>query len=240
MSEKSVLVFLHYFGGAAQSWKWVADLLPANYHCICIDMPGFGAQPPLAEPSIEAIAKQVQEQLAALQIKNFTLIGHSMGGKIALQIAANLQQEAALRQLILLAPSPPSIERMPERDQQRMLKHPNLQEAKTTVKNSSLITLSAEKFETGVHTQMIADDTTWRWWIEQGIHHSIAALAATITIPITLIASKDDPAVTYQMTLQDSMPNLPPQTKLISTEGIGHLFPLEDPEWLAQCLTQIL
>jgi pimeloyl-ACP methyl ester carboxylesterase len=240
MTAKPVLVFLHYFGGSAQSWTGVISLLSSDYDCIALDMPGFGNQPALSEPSILSVAKNVEEQLSARQIFNYVLIGHSMGGKIAVQVAADVNESNAIQQLILLAPSPPTVERMQERDRQRMLIHPDQQQAETTVKNSSVKPLSAEQFALAVHTQMITDNLTWNWWINEGINHSISLAAAQITVPLTVIASKDDPAVSYEMIIEDCMPNLPGQARLLSTAGIGHLFPFEDAEWTANCINTIL
>ena len=43
---KPVLVFLHYFSGAAVSWQWVMKILQADYRCIALDLPGFGETAP--------------------------------------------------------------------------------------------------------------------------------------------------------------------------------------------------
>lgn len=43
--QGSVLVFLHYFGGSAQSWLWVAESLSDAYRCTAIDFPDFGGEP---------------------------------------------------------------------------------------------------------------------------------------------------------------------------------------------------
>jgi len=235
-AERPVLVFLHYFGGSSQSWQWVAQLLSDRYNCVLIDQPGFGAEPALAEPSIDGFARHISAQLSKMKCKSYTLIGHSMGGKIAMQTALNDQ---SVKQLILIAPSPPSIERMPEKEQHRMLIHPDKEEAETTVKNGTIKSLSREQHDLAVSTQMIVEEATWRWWILEGINHSIAAAVKGLTIPVSLIASKDDPAITYQMTIEDTLPNLPLHTKIVLTEGIGHLFPLEDPEWTAAQIASI-
>ena len=240
VTEKPSLVFLHYFGGAAKSWKSVASLLDTQYNCILINLPGFGTEPALIEPSISSLANFVEDKLDGLGIGKYVLIGHSMGGKIALQIAANDKISKTVNQLILIAPSPPTIERMPEKEQQRMLIHPDKMQAVTTVKNSIVKKLNPDQNELAVSTQMMVDETTWRWWIKEGIKYSIANQVKDIAIPITVIASKDDPAVTYKMTIEDTIPNLPSHTKLITTAGIGHLFPLEDPEWTAKQILAIL
>lgn len=82
------LVFLHYFGGSAQSWQWVAEKLSADYRCIAINLPGFGGAPALRTSSVAKFATYVEQELNKLEVDCYTLIGHSMGGKVAMQVAA--------------------------------------------------------------------------------------------------------------------------------------------------------
>jgi pimeloyl-ACP methyl ester carboxylesterase len=241
-SGEQVLVLLHYFGGAATSWQWVVDSLAGRYKCVCINQPGFGGAPALDKPSIAGFAAYVQQVVEALEIDEYILVGHSMGGKIATQVAVNEQQsgKSKLGQLILLAPSPMSVERMLDDEKQRMLIHPSAEQAAVTVKNVTVKPLDTEQYAMAVGTQSLADNNAWRWWIEEGINHSIADEAKKLTLPITVITSTDDPAVTFKMTVEDTLPNLPSHTQLKTTLGIGHLYQLEAPEWLAETLGEVI
>ncbi len=241
-SGEQVLVFLHYFGGAATSWQWVVDELAGRFKCVCINQPGFGGAPALDQPSIAGFAAYVQKQVEDLEIDDYVLIGHSMGGKIAAQVAINEQQsgESKISQLILLAPSPMSVERMPDDEKQRMLIHPSAEQAAVTVKNVTVKSLGTEQYEMAVGTQSLADNNAWRWWIEKGMNESIADEAKKLKLPITVITSTDDAAVTFKMTVEDTLPNLPSHAQLKTTLGIGHLYPLEAPQWLAETLEEVI
>ncbi|QJD94606.1 alpha/beta hydrolase [Mucilaginibacter robiniae] len=233
-----VLVFLHYYGGSAQTWQWVAQKLADQYRCVAINLPGFGGAAPLEKPSIANMAADIEQQLQYLGITDYTLIGHSMGGKIAMQMAANPGN--TIKKLVLLAPSPPTFEKIPEKEIQRMLDHPSGEAAAYNIKKNTIQPLGTEQYALAIDTNYMADGSTWRWWPLEGINHSIADLTKSLTMPVTVIASKDDAAITYEMVTDEVMPNLPSNTRLITTHGIGHLYPLEAPGWLAELLKIVL
>lgn len=54
-----------------------------------VDLPGHGKSPTLPSLSIESMADQVLNELAALGIREFSLLGHSLGGKVAMAVAAS-------------------------------------------------------------------------------------------------------------------------------------------------------
>lgn len=236
--QGKVLVFLHYFGGSARSWQWVAEKLSGDYRCIAINFPGFGGAPALETPSIQGFAKYVQQELDRLGVKTYTLIGHSMGGKIALQVAANAAA-GAVQQLILVAPSPPTTEPMPTKEKERMLHHPNRQEAEITVENAVKHTLTEDQHTLAVETQLIADPKTWRWWLLEGMEHSIADNIKLLHVPITVLASEDDPVITPDV-IKERVMSVLDQAKLVNTRHVGHLSPLEVPDWIAAQIRKVV
>ncbi len=230
-SKGETLVFLHYFGGAAVSWQWVAELLSDSFRCIAINLPGFGNAAPMEQPSIKGFAAFVKQELQKLNVETYTLIGHSMGGKIAMQLAAIAQAES-VKALILIAPSPPTVENMPAEEKKRMLNHPNKEEAEKTAKRGTIKSLTDEQYKLAVETQLIIDHNTWRWWLVEGMNHSIADQVKKIKIPITILASEDDPAITYDQ-IQKEVVAILKGAKLVTTKDVGHLIPMESPEWVA-------
>lgn len=237
-SDGPVLVFIHYFGGAAQSWQWVAERLSANYRCVALNLPGFGGTKPLAKPSVAHFARYVREETERLDLASFTLLGHSMGGKIAVQIAAD-DTEQRVERLILVAPSPPTVERMPPEEKKRMLRHPDRGEAETTVASATRRSLSPELYQTAVETQLQIESNTWRWWLLDGMDHSIADRVDRIRVPITVLASDDDPVIDADTIRQEVM-NVLPTAQLSQTQGIGHLLPLENPDWVAEQIRRVV
>lgn len=233
-----ILVFLHYFGGSAQSWRWVAEKLSDDYRCIAITLPGFGGEPAMEALTIQGFAEYVQKQIISLGIKAYILIGHSMGGKIAMQMAANASKET-IQQLILVAPSPPTTEPTPEKEKERMLHHTDPHEAEKLIAGAIRKPLTEGQHALALNTQLITDPATWKWWILEGMNHSIADNIKSLGLPIAVLASKDDPVITSDVIKQRVVPFLN-HAKLITTVGIGHLSPFEAPGWIAEQIRNIV
>jgi len=98
------LLMLHGFGASLHTWETWAETLSAHYRVIRIDLPGCGLSPP--DPSgMYTDARSEQLLLALLdqlQLAQVTLIGHSIGGRIAWSFAAHRPERVA--RLVLIAP----------------------------------------------------------------------------------------------------------------------------------------
>ena len=98
------VVLLHGIGGGAGLW---APTLPSltGYRVLAWDMPGYGASAPFAEPGFPALAAALARMLDAAEVGRADLVGHSIGGMVALEFA--LTWPDRVRSLVLYA-SPPA------------------------------------------------------------------------------------------------------------------------------------
>ena len=90
-----------------------------------------------------------------------------------------------------------------------------------------------------IETHMKIEDGPWRWWLREGMNHSIADQMPQISMPVTVLASKDDPVIGYDLVESDVLAVIP-GSKGVTIEGVGHLIPLEAPDWVAAQLRQIV
>lgn len=79
-----------------------------------------------------------------------------MGAKLVLY-AANLMTVRKPRHIILIAPSPPTVEQMDASEKQRMLKHPEREEAIQTVEGSSIKNYANLDFNTRKNRNCISN-----------------------------------------------------------------------------------
>jgi pimeloyl-ACP methyl ester carboxylesterase len=82
------LVFVHGLGGSWQNWLENLPHFAKTHRCIAPDLGGFGESEPVkGEVSIERYARSLRELLDQLGIESAPVIGNSMGGFIALELA---------------------------------------------------------------------------------------------------------------------------------------------------------
>ncbi|MGB3618670.1 MAG: alpha/beta hydrolase [Catalinimonas sp.] len=232
---RRTFVLLHYFSGAAESWRWVAEQLP-GFRCVALQLPGAGGTASPEEPSMEWYADWVAAQIARLKIEDYVLVGHSMGAKIALPAA--LQAATPPRRVVMLAPSPPTRERMPSDQKEQMLHgHHAREHARGSIAGATVRALTDEQTATAVRTHTGTDNGLWRWWLLEGMDRSVADQVRTLDVPVTVLASEDDPIIPFEDIGTEVMGTLP-HAQLHTTRGSGHLLPLEDPGWVAAQLRE--
>jgi pimeloyl-ACP methyl ester carboxylesterase len=83
-----VLLLVHGMGGGYENWRDVIGPLARNYTVVAPDLPGHGASAPSSgDYSVGALAVGLRDLLLALGHERATLVGHSLGGGIAMQLA---------------------------------------------------------------------------------------------------------------------------------------------------------
>jgi pimeloyl-ACP methyl ester carboxylesterase len=89
VGAREPLVLIHGLGGSAGVWDPVVDLLAPEREVIVLDMPGFGAAPPLpaeVEPTAANLAAALHEQCAERSVERPHVAGNSLGGWVALEM----------------------------------------------------------------------------------------------------------------------------------------------------------
>ena len=248
------LVFLHYFGGSAQEWRVVMSQLSDEYRCLAIDLRGHGdsdgpsrsrsgvpagaVDSPATGYTVDDMADDIPAVLRALGVRDFVLVGHSMSGKVALALAG--RQPAGLQSLLLVSPSPPLPEPIPDAERQKLLvRYGQRSAAEQMVKNATAAPVSP-----AVHEQIIADNlrttkSAWDSWLLQGSKEDISARMSSVTAPVRIIVGSNDNALLPDVQTTMTMPYLTNVT-LEVIDGAGHLLPWEVPDELTKFIRENL
>lgn len=231
------IMALHYWAGSGHEFNVLRSLLPSHLRLLAPDLPGFGRQPvPVGfDFSVRAYADWVVAYLRQRQVDEFTLLGHSMGGKIALALAA--RQPAGLRRLVLLAPSPPTPEPMTETDRAAALAaYGNPQAAAKTFDKITRRPLAPSLQEQVIADNLRCSHAAWDAWIQLGSRENIDSLMPEIRVPCHLVVGTDDAAIELATQYQQTLPRLPIGTPITLVPAAGHLLPLEAADIIADIL----
>lgn len=103
--EGPPVVLIHGYGDTADGWRRVVPSLLPHHRVIAVDVPPFGRSgEPRGEPQLLDFYKRFfPELLERLEIERATVIGHSLGGAIALHLT--LQRPEVVERLGLVAPA---------------------------------------------------------------------------------------------------------------------------------------
>jgi pimeloyl-ACP methyl ester carboxylesterase len=97
------VIFVHGMAGAIGNWRVVLEQLPKEYHAFALDLRGHGQSDKPGRYQLTQFVEDIYAFSQELGIERFTYVGHSMGGKIGYQFAADHQD--VLKALVLACPS---------------------------------------------------------------------------------------------------------------------------------------
>ena len=99
----SLVVFCHGLFGQGKNWTTIAKGLAADHRVTLLDLPNHGHS-----PWTDRVDYADMAELVAAELRSFgepaTLVGHSMGGKVAMQLA--LRDPGLLRALVVVDIAP--------------------------------------------------------------------------------------------------------------------------------------
>ena len=237
-----VVVFQHGFLGS--SWLFEAEVDyfgKRGYHAIAFDMKGHGNSDKPEDSSylLEDLAKDLDAALKeVIGEKEVALLGHSMGGMIALSYATNPKISKRLHGLILEATAPklqnPVLTQYIEGMRQGIIKVTNRSDIENVMVN-----LCYNKVYQETHPKIIKEFVERTLKNENFVglatmeaiveHYDVTDKLQTIKIPTLLIHSENDVFIPFASS--QAMDKALPNSKLIPFTGpIGHMLQYEDPK----------
>jgi pyruvate dehydrogenase E2 component (dihydrolipoamide acetyltransferase) len=98
------IVFLHGLGGSQSTWASVLGDLANSHRIVAVDLPGHGASdkpaPDTGRYTVPHLAMAIGTVLEALDLAPAIIVGHSLGGAVALQLA--IERPKLVRGLVLV------------------------------------------------------------------------------------------------------------------------------------------
>ena len=231
-------VFLHYWGGSARTWRKVLDELSPSARCVAVDQRGWGASEALdGRYGLETMADDVEHLVGALGLKRYVLVGHSMGGKVALILASRGVSELA--GLVLVAPAPPGPMSAPP--EQRAAMMASYQSPDGVAQAISVLAgrpLSEAERRQVVEDTLAGAPGAKREWTEHGMVASVAPKLRDFKGPVSILVGERD-KVERPEALRAAFADVLPQATFQIIASVGHLSPIESPGTIALACRQL-
>jgi pimeloyl-ACP methyl ester carboxylesterase len=242
------ILLVHGYTASVDGWRPWMQRLSAQYHVIALDLPGHGLTraPDGFEASPAAYAEVIERFAAKLQLNQFVLGGHSMGGWAAWEYA--LVHPERLQGLILVDSSGwpddrPAVKAANDSFLARALHNPvgravlEPLDARNNLKNGLLAAYEDDRRVTDAvvdrywaynrapgHRRIITDlYVNWDAW-----PMADAARLAAIRTPTLILQGEDD--VLVPLDAARRFDAAIPDSRLIVYQGQGHMIPEEAPD----------
>ncbi|MGQ9573218.1 MAG: alpha/beta fold hydrolase [Dehalococcoidia bacterium] len=243
------IVFAHGYTGSHADWASQVSALSGKFRVVTMDHRGHGkSQAPssASDYSVAIMAEDIYRLLQHLAIDTCCLVGHSMGGFMALQLA--LDHPAAVSALVLVDTSSGEFERVPGYDELRA----KLDELARTQGMDVAFQYNAEhnpwmreRFEKHPELREISRQKMLQTSVDGYVHCAqaianwppVTARLSEIRVPtLIFLGDEDTPFIRPSQTMKEAIAG----AKLVVVPGAGHSPHEEAPEAFNQALIDFL
>lgn len=243
--ETLPLVVLHGLFGSADNWRSHLKQWQTRRRVIAVDLRNHGRSPHAEGMSYEAMAADVVALLDEFGIERFDLLGHSMGGKVAMTLARQHPERVA--HLVVADVAPVAYRHGHDEIFAAMRR---VEAAEPTSRRDADV-LMREEIESPATRQFLAtnlvrdDDGIMRWRvgldeISDGYEAIIAPPGGDSPFegPALLIRGGDSHYV--QDRYRDAIEAVMPHVRIETLEGAGHWLHAEQPEAFRAAVNRFL
>ena len=223
----TTLLCIHGWPMTSATFSTLAGELP-DVNIVAPDLPGFGGTSDDGfEHSLDAYADYICEVAAALP-GPIHLLGLSMGGKIAMYIAA--RKPTWLQSLILLAPSYPDATIVsPDALKSQLAAFADVDAL------TALVSGWASDTAPLVAWAQLASRDAYAWWLTDGRPADIAYVVGDISVPTLVLHGENDPLRTVDL-LKTTIVDRLPDAEMQVVAGASHCIQLDQPRITAGIL----
>jgi 2-succinyl-6-hydroxy-2,4-cyclohexadiene-1-carboxylate synthase len=233
------VVLLHGFTQTRQSWRRTIAALGGRYRALAPDLPGHGLAAERRPASFAACAAYVR----ALAGERFTLVGYSMGGRIALFTALSLP--GLVERLVLVGASP-GIADTAEREQRRLadasladrLSSIGIEAFAREWGGQELFSGQPERVAAAAHADRLRNTPEGLAAALRGLGTGVMPplwdRLGSLATPVTLVVGERDAKF---RAVAGRMAPMIPRSRVVVVAGAGHAVQLEAPEAVATAIT---
>lgn len=243
------LLLIPGFTVPGDSWLSVVDVLKKEYECHVVTLAGFGGTNPIGFPWLPQINKALEKYIDQNDLTNVTVMGHSLGGTLALWLAS--REHNQIEQLVIIDALPAAgalmfpnfnpeelVYESPYNHQLLAMTDEQLEQmAMGMAQGMSLNSATQQKIKEWI---MMADRETYVFGYTDYLKLDMRKDLAKIHIPVTLIAA-DRPygKEMVEQNMKSQFENLTTYDLIIATDA-AHFVMFDQPEWFMEQIQGIL
>ncbi len=249
-SDKPTILFLHGFMGSSKDWPPVIKKLNENFAALTIDLPGHGRSRLNAEEkayTVSETAKSIIQVLDQLDIAKCSIVGYSLGGRLALYLVLTYPER--FTHFVMESATPGIIDLFERENRQR---HDEYLAEKMVSDDFESFVLKwyyqpvfcsltlHPNFQNLLYLRLGNDPEELAKVLRnmgQGIQEPLWYKLADITIPVLLMAGKKDEK--YTEIIQD-MKRFNPLFKTEIFKNCGHILHFENPKKFTKVILEFL
>ncbi len=232
------IVLVHGFCESKEVWRAIVPLLAENHTVIDLNLPGIGRSPALQEGfDLRQCAATIKATLLEVGLKNCSVVGHSMGGYIGLELLKS--DPNFLRSLTLFHSSVFSDTQAKIHTRQKTIKfiekHGLQSFTQSFVPNLFFDSENASIDKVMQMGNGIAADVVVGYANAMIARDSSEKVVKLTSVPLHFIVGSEDPIIELDAAIQQSI--LPDFSCISILSNCGHMGMLEQP---GQCVLKML
>jgi pimeloyl-ACP methyl ester carboxylesterase len=232
------IVFVHgFFPSAHGSWKETLQLLPLKFHAYAPDLRGYGQSERVKEGyTIAQFAEDIYNFSHEMKLKEFTIVGHSMGGAIVQQFALDYPQ--VLKSAVLVA-SVPAHGRPWAADTSQQTQRDTSPATLRGFMNSIFTRVPTEqRLQEIINDYVAMGDDAYNLSRDAFNYFNQESRMREIAVPVLIVAGEKDDAIPVSELCRTA--NAIPGSRFEIFKGLGHCLHIEDAQHFVDLLTNFI
>jgi pimeloyl-ACP methyl ester carboxylesterase len=233
------VIFLPGFTCPGTVWDETIAHLNKQYECHVISYAGFNGLAPIKMPWYETIKKEMIDYIRAQNLSNVRIVGHSMGGMLAIDIASELPDNIrsvvavdalpCLRELWMPGVPASSLKYESPYNKQQLAATPEAMK-KTATMMASGMTLNKQKADSVLKWVMNADRETYVYGYTDLLKIDLRDALTKVKAKTLVIGAPFPDATVVTANFEKQYANLKTKT-IVLAENSRHFIMFDQPDW---------
>ncbi|WP_303207282.1 alpha/beta fold hydrolase [Bacteroides oleiciplenus] len=243
---KQAIIFIPGFACSGDVWRETVEVLKEDYTCYVLTMAGFSGVVPEKNPSFESWKMQIAWFIKDKKMEKPILIGHSMGGGLALAIAADFPYLARKIVVVdalpcLMALSNPEFKLVPAKDCSEMINRITAMNEEQFVQmqrmSTASLTTDSSKFDEIVSWGLKSDRETFAKMYCDFSNTDLRERIKSITVPSLILLEPHFRNI--ETVIKEQYKNLSTVQFAYANKGL-HFVMFDDKEWFMNQIREFI